>query len=59
MKKTLLYAFVINLIFCAIGVLLPSSDEAYNVFSWKLIIAQTYAVPALLLVLIIGILAKR
>ena len=59
MRKIILSAIVVYLIVCAIGALLPSSDEAYNVLSWKLLMAQIYAIPAFLIVFIIGAIVRR
>ncbi|MEK4699351.1 DUF4017 family protein [Solibacillus sp. FSL R7-0668] len=50
MKKILL-PLAAYLVVCLIAILLPASD-GYNTIGWKLLVGQIYAIPAL----IIGIL---
>jgi len=42
--KKLGYAFIVYLIACGIIILLPASP-GYDVWSWKLLVGQVYAIP--------------
>ncbi|WP_338838587.1 DUF4017 family protein [Kurthia gibsonii] len=50
--KKLGYAFIVYLIACGIIILLPASP-GYDVWSWKLLVGQVYAIPAFIITLLI------
>lgn len=45
MMKKLGYALVVYVMVCGITILLPASP-GYDVWSWKLLVGQVYAIPA-------------
>lgn len=53
-KKHIVFPLLAYIIVCIIAVLIPSSDEAYNVLSWKLFVGQIYAIPVLLIAALIS-----
>lgn len=50
--KKLGYAFIVYLIACGIIILLPASP-GYDVWSWKLLVGQVYAIPVFIATLLI------
>lgn len=46
-------ALIAYLVVCFIAILLPTS-EGYNVWTWKLFVAQIYAIPIFLIVAFIS-----
>lgn len=53
-KKYVILPIFTYMVVCMIAILLPTSDEAYNVISWKLFVGQIYAIPVLLITALIS-----
>lgn len=56
--KSLKIAFSVYTIVMIIALFLPTSSE-YSTFFWKLIISQIYAIPALLITLLVYIVCRN
>ncbi|WP_432352367.1 DUF4017 family protein [Sporosarcina sp. A2] len=53
LKKYIIWPLVVYLIVCIIAVSLPASEE-YNFIGWKLLVAQVYAIPILVVTALIS-----
>lgn len=58
MKKYIITPVVAYVVVCMVAVLSPAS-EGYDVFTWKLLVGQVYAIPVLIITAVISYLFYR
>ena len=57
MMKTFIPLLAYSIV-CIIAVMLPASD-GYNAIGWKLLIGQIYAIPVLIVVILVSIFLNK